>query len=118
METYYSSNARYPVSWADPALQAIFEANTTSTLTSSGLTPNPTSSTGTSSPSSEPGNTRAIAGGIVGGLVALAIIGGIIVCYLRSKSRSSQGTIATQIPIHLSGPVGMGFNLATRAELL
>ena len=114
--TYYSSNARYPVSWADPALQAIFEANTTSTPTSSSLAPNPTSSTGLI-PSSEPGNTGTIAGGTVGGLVALAIIGGVIFWYLRNKSRSIQGTVITRVPTYLSGPAEMDLNPATRTEL-
>lgn len=117
VETYYSSHARYPVSWGDPALQAIFEANTTSTPTGSSSTPNPTGSAGTSNPSSEQGHTGAIAGGTVGGLVALAIIGGVIFWYLRNKSRSSQGTVATQDPTDLSGPVEMDLNPETRVEL-
>jgi hypothetical protein len=85
--SYYSNNTRYPRSWADPALQAIFETNTASI---------PTIPSPTSSPSPEQGSTGAIAGGVVGGVAALAIIGGVILWCLRNKRRSSQGSVQTQ----------------------
>jgi hypothetical protein len=92
---YYSSNARYPESWADPALQAIFEANTTSASPSSSSptsTPSaPTNSkTGTSSSASGQSSTGAVAGGVAVGVVALAIIGVAIFCFVRKKRPSNQ----------------------------
>jgi hypothetical protein len=107
--SYYSSNARYPESWADPVLQAIFEANTTSAQPSSSPT---------SSPSPEQSSTRAIAGGVIGGVVALAIIGGAIFWCLRKKRRSIQRSAEIQGPTYLSGPAELDLNPAARAELL
>ena len=105
---YYSSNARYPKSWADPALQVIFETNSAST-TSSGSSPassstssdagtpsNPTSgNTGTLSSISGPGRTGAIVGGVVGGVVALSIIGAVIFYYKRKQRHFYQISLAS-----------------------
>jgi hypothetical protein len=107
--SYYSGNARYPESWADPALQPIFEANTTSAQPSS----SPTLST-----SPEQSSTRAIAGGVIGGVVALAIIGVAIFWCLRKKRYSIQGSAEIQGPTCLPGPAEMDLNPAARAELL
>lgn len=119
---YYSSNARYPESWADPALQAIFEANTASTPsspsqtpnpTSNAGTPNPTSNAGTPSPAPEQGSTGAVADVVIGGVVALAMIGVAVFFYLRKKRRSS---IETQGPTYLSRPMEKNVNLARRGQ--
>lgn len=80
--SYYAGNERYPKTWAD-GLQAIFEANTTSTST-------PASSPGQSS-------TRAIAGGCVGGLLALAILGSAIFWYLRRKRRFAMSHVEMDV---------------------
>ena len=109
MASYYSGNARYPESWADPALQPIFEANTTSAQPSS----SPTLST-----SPEQSSTRAIAGGVIGGVVALAIIGVAIFWCLRKKRYSIQGSAEIQGPTCLPGPAEMDLNPVARAELL
>jgi hypothetical protein len=106
--SYYSNNTRYPRLWADPALQAIFEANTPSI---------PTIPSPTSSPSPEQGSIGAIAGGVVGGVAALAIIGGVILWCLRNERRSSRGGVQTQGPTYLSDPVEMDLNPTTKAVL-
>ena len=67
--------------WPDPYLKTIFSK----TVTSSSVPSNTTA--GTSPPPTKKSNAGAIAGGVVGGLAAIALIGLALTWFLRHRSR-------------------------------
>lgn len=88
---FYDSNDRYPASWVDSGLQAIFQQNRSrSTSTPSGSSPSTTLPSDTLSGSqgvNKNGKSHAnvIAGGVVGGIVLLCIVAGLAFWYMRRK---------------------------------
>lgn len=105
VNNYYNDNTGYPKVWGDPALEAIFKTDRSlkvtepaSPTTTSG-TANPTSTgaggSGTGSPDSTTSekksvNTGAIAGGVVGGVAGLALIGLAAFFWRRRTAQKDQ----------------------------
>lgn len=81
VQDYYNSNPHYPNTWADPALASIFTVAATS----------PKSGTGASPQKSH--NTGAIAGGVVGGLAALALFAALAFWLLRRRKQRADGVL-------------------------
>ncbi|KAE8450750.1 hypothetical protein EG329_005663 [Mollisiaceae sp. DMI_Dod_QoI] len=86
VKNYYASNSRDPANWGSPALQTLFQTthftaptNTSSSSGSSTSTP-PASSSSSS-------NTGAIAGGVVGGVLGLALLAGLGWFFYRRQHR-------------------------------
>ena len=90
---YYRENSRYPVSWVDPTLQAIFSQ------------PNSTITPGSGSKS----NTGAIAGGVIGGVLACLTSGLVFWCVKRQKRQ--RFTLASTAPPPPSPPAGGRFEM-------
>jgi hypothetical protein len=129
VNNYYNDNDGYPKVWGDPALEAIFKTDrslkvtvSASPTTTSG-TANPTSpgaggsGTGTGSPDSTTSekksvNTGAIAGGVVGGVAGLALIGLAAFFWRRRTAQKDQKySSAANNPAHdanaVQGPTEM-----------
>jgi hypothetical protein len=88
---YYNTSSRYP-SFSDAALATIFNSTaveTTSSPTSSHST-SPTSPTGTNLPAPKPSHTRAIVGGVVGGVAIVALVAGIWFLCWRWRHRKQR----------------------------
>ncbi|KAJ5916588.1 hypothetical protein N7504_000603 [Penicillium tannophilum] len=89
----------YPSSWASPALKALFVSSTnTSESSTSG---NSTSSSSTTTQQAESGtshssNTGAIAGGVVGGVAGLALIGALLWFFIVRNKRQERGALPTR----------------------
>lgn len=80
----------YPSAWADPALNALFASNNTSTASSTPTTPSSGSS------ASHSANKGAIAGGIVGGVVGVSVIVALIVLFLLRRRKQAQTAVYQQ----------------------
>ena len=79
---FYANNSRYPASWGDPTLSSIFQdqaAIGTAPATNETNTSNPVAPPKASNP------TGAIAGGVVGSIAALALIGAAFFWVLRKR---------------------------------
>lgn len=74
---YYANNPNYTVTWADTALSSIFN-NSVSPITT---TTAPTDET-----KKNKSHVGAIAGGVVGGVAALAIVGALVVFWRRRQA--------------------------------
>ncbi|OBT58193.1 hypothetical protein VE04_02010 [Pseudogymnoascus sp. 24MN13] len=107
VNTYYDENTGYPKVWGDPALEAIFKTDRSlkvtapASPTTTGSTADPTSpvaggsGTGTGSPDStttekKSTNTGAIAGGVVGGVAGLALVGLAAFFWRRRTAQKDQ----------------------------
>jgi hypothetical protein len=64
---YYNSSSRYPSAWASQDLKAIFQDTGATTVTTNG--------TKTGVPAAKKSNVGAIAGGAIGGLALIAVVG-------------------------------------------
>ncbi|OBT84970.1 hypothetical protein VE02_06663 [Pseudogymnoascus sp. 03VT05] len=129
VNTYYDENTGYPKVWGDPALETIFKTDRSlkvtvpaSPTTTSG-TADPTSpgadgtGTGTGSPGSTTSgkksvNTGAIAGGVVGGVAGLALVGlAAFFWRRRTAQKDQQYSSAANNPAHdahaVQGPTEM-----------
>ncbi|KAK6425735.1 hypothetical protein LTR95_016221 [Oleoguttula sp. CCFEE 5521] len=106
VKQHYQQNGLYPDSWADPALQEYFIRRDTPSTTGSTATPNPSTSSfanndGSQQPQSHIG---AIAGGVVGGIVACAaLLAGVF--WLR-RHRNSRNSRAAELPLNIAGDKG------------
>ncbi|KFY47383.1 hypothetical protein V494_00008 [Pseudogymnoascus sp. VKM F-4513 (FW-928)] len=131
---YYNENEGYPEVWGDPALEAIFKTDrslkVTATPTGTGSNADPTSpgadGSGTGTPGSTTGekksvNTGAIAGGVVGGVAGLALVG-LAAFFLRRRSQQKDQTYssaANNPQLRAEGPTEMpvGYKDEPKAEL-
>ena len=112
VKAWYRENGSSPESWNNPDVRAFFEkASTTDAGSSSGTgsqSPGPTSSSGSKSTS----HTGAIAGGVVGGIAALALIAGLIFWLLHRKNKrkhdrsgySAPGGQSSELPVREGKP--------------
>ncbi|OQO12636.1 hypothetical protein B0A48_02098 [Cryoendolithus antarcticus] len=107
VKQHYQQNGLYPDSWADPALQEWFvRRNINATTTGSTTSPNPSTSSfanndGGQQPQSHIG---AIAGGVVGGIVACAaLLAGVF--WLR-RHRNPRNSRAAELPLNIAGDKG------------
>jgi len=88
VQEYYNTSNRYPSTWSNPDLEAIF--NITSSGPAAPSISSPSSSPSPSPSSSSHSNTGAIAGGVAGGVAFLAVLIGLAWILLRKKRRNSQ----------------------------
>lgn len=107
---YYDNNSGYPESWNDPALEAIFKTSrslkvkpspTTTGSTASPTGASPSTSTAAVADEKKSTNTGAIAGGVVGGVVALALIG--LGVFFWRRRQTQKGDIKYQASAIYSG---------------
>ena len=101
---YYEENSRYPVSWVDPMLQAIFSQPNSTITPGSGYKSNTTTSGSRSKI-----NTGAIAGGAIGGVLACLTSGLVFWCVKRQKRQ--RYTLASTAPPPPSPPAQGRFEM-------
>ena len=90
VKEYYTRNPPQPHEWNDPALAAVFAFNISTKTSPVGNTSPVASSNGAATTTSERSathrnNVGAIAGGVLGGLVAICIVLGIVLYFLRRQ---------------------------------
>lgn len=95
VKAWYRENGTAPAHWDDPAVRSLFEKASPANPGSESGTASGSPGTGTSpspSPPSKPSShTGAIAAGVVGGVVGLALLAGLIFWFLRSRRRRGGG---------------------------
>lgn len=123
VNTYYNNNAGYPTVWGDPALEAIFKTDRSLKVTApaSPTTPssnaNPTATgangsgngAGTTPSEKKSVNTGAIAGGVVGGVAGLALVGLAAFFWRRRTAKADQqySSAANNPQLATQGPTEM-----------
>ena len=95
---HYESKSRYPLKWDDPELEKLFilpTSNSTNSATTSSTTPGSSTSI-----HARQSNTGTIAGGIVAGVIGVAVIifGAWRLCHRKPKIKSAAGAGAEPEP--------------------
>ncbi|KFY44477.1 hypothetical protein V495_03428 [Pseudogymnoascus sp. VKM F-4514 (FW-929)] len=89
---FYSSNSGFPSTWGDAALNSIFNNSAAATIPETTSTPTPEKDAGGSKPSGSKTNVGAIAGGVVGGVLAVALAGFLLWWfYWRKRQVNNRG---------------------------
>ncbi|KFY26049.1 hypothetical protein V493_04293 [Pseudogymnoascus sp. VKM F-4281 (FW-2241)] len=130
VNTYYNDNDGYPNIWGDPALEGIFKTDRSLKVTGPTSPGDPTApgADGPENGSPDAGagekksvNTGAIAGGVVGGVAGLAIVGLAAFLWRRRTAKADQQySSAPSNPQHpTQGPTEMpvGYTDQPKAEL-
>ena len=99
VKAWYRENGSSPENWNSPVVQGFFEkASTTNPGSSAGtVSESPSNSTAATSYSST-SHTGAIAGGVVGGVAAIALIAGLVFWLLRRKRRQNGSQLGYAAP--------------------
>jgi hypothetical protein len=139
VNNYYDNNDGYPKVWGDPALEAIFKTDRSLKVTA-GTPTNTATTPGSTSPGAGAGgadsgdsgkdtttsdkksvNTGAIAGGVVGGVAGLALVGLAAFFWRRrtAKKDQQQYSVAGNPQHPTQGPTEMpvGYTDQPKAEL-
>ncbi|KAL8660532.1 MAG: hypothetical protein Q9202_006455 [Teloschistes flavicans] len=95
VKAWYAENGTYPTQWSTPDVQRLFEQ----TNSTQGGSTSPSSPSTSSSPpkGSISTNTGAIAGGVVGGILALCILASLILWWFRRRKRKSNTIDTTDV---------------------